>query len=238
MQNEPIIRRKLSDEVYDRLKAMIVSGEVVTGEALPSERELMARFGVGRPAIREAMQTLANLGLVTISHGERARVRQITPESAMRQVDTVAQLLLSTSANSLGHLKEARSFFERGMVRQAAELATAGDVADLRALWERQRAARGDATAFIRADMAFHNRIAAVSGNPIYPAVSEMMLGWLQEYHSHMLIWEGRADQTLAEHDRIIALIEAHDPEGADKAMTGHLERTEHLYVHSDNSAS
>src|SRR5689334_9257586 len=101
MQNQPIIRRKLSDEVFDRLKAMIVSGEVATGESLPSERELMARFGVGRPAIREAMQTLANLGLVTISHGERARVRQITPASAMRQVDTVAQLLLSTSANSL-----------------------------------------------------------------------------------------------------------------------------------------
>ena len=74
---EPIVRRKLSDEVFDRLKAMIVSGERGPGETLPSERELMARFGVGRPAIREAMQALANLGLVTIHHGERARVQEL-----------------------------------------------------------------------------------------------------------------------------------------------------------------
>ncbi len=235
MPSETIIRRKLSDEVFDRLKAMIVGGEIATGDSLPSERDLMARFGVGRPAIREAMQALANLGLVTISHGERARVREITPEAAIRQVDTVAQLLLSTSPHSLEHLKDARSFFERGMVRQAAGRATAEDVADLRALLERQRAARGDAAAFVRADMAFHTRIAAITRNPIYPAISEMMLGWLQEYHSHMLIWEGRADQTLAEHEQIIRRIESGDPDAAEQAMTGHLERSGHLYVHGES---
>jgi DNA-binding FadR family transcriptional regulator len=234
---EMIVRRKLSDEVFDRLKAMIVAGEIATGDSLPSERDLMTRFGVGRPAIREAMQALANLGLVTISHGERARVREITPEAAMRQVDTVAQLLLSTSPHSLEHLKDARSFFERGMVRQAAERATAEDVADLRLLWERQRAARGDARTFVRADMAFHTRIAAITGNPIYPAISEMMLGWLQEYHSDVLIWEGRADRTLAEHEQVIARIAAHDPDGAEKAMTGHLERSGPLYFHADSGA-
>lgn len=227
-----IVKRKLSDEVFDRLKAMIVSGEAAPGASLPSERELMTRFGVGRPAIREAMQALANLGLVTISHGERAKVRQLTAHAAMRQVDTVAQMLLSTSPDSLEHLKEMRSFFERGMVRRAAELASAADVAELRALWERQSAAHGDAEAFIRADMAFHTRIAAMTGNPIYAAVSETMLGWLQEYHTNLLIWEGRGDRTLAEHAEIIDRIEANDADGAEQAMTRHLERSNHLYVH------
>ena len=69
----------MSDEVFDRLKAMIVSGECGPGGSLPSERELMARFGVGRPAIREAMQALANLGLVTISH-ELQTLRMLDPE--------------------------------------------------------------------------------------------------------------------------------------------------------------
>lgn len=235
--NEMIVRRKLSDEVFDRLKAMILDGGVAIGESMPSERELMARFGVGRPAIREAMQALANLGLVTISHGERARVREITPQAALRQVDPIAQLLLSTSPHSLEHLKEARNFFECGMVRRAAELATAEDVAALRELWERQSAAQGDAAAFIRADMAFHAKLAAMTGNPIYPVVSEAMLGWLQEYHTHMLIWEGRSEQTLAEHAEIIGRIEANDPDGAERAMLRHLERSNHLYVHADAAA-
>lgn len=234
--NEPIVRRKLSDEVFDRLKAMIVGGECGLGEALPSERELMVRFGVGRPAIREAMQALANLGLVTISHGERARVRQLTAESAMRQLDPVAQLLLSTSPETLEHLKEARSFFERGMVRRAAELATAEDVADLRELHARQASLAGDAPAFMRADMAFHTRVALITANPIYVAVSEMMLGWLQEYHAHMLIWQGHSEQTLAEHAEVIDRIAAHDPDGAEAALTRHLSRSNHLYAHHEGA--
>jgi DNA-binding FadR family transcriptional regulator len=85
--------------------------------------------------------------------------------------------------------------------------------------------------------MAFHVRIAAISGNHIYPAVSEEMLGWLQEYHSHILIWEGRGAQTLAEHAEIIARIEAGDPDGAERALSGHLERSNHLYVHGEAAA-
>jgi DNA-binding FadR family transcriptional regulator len=193
----------------------------------------MTRFGVGRPAIREAMQALASLGLVTISHGERARVREMTARGAMRQVDTVAQLLLSTSPQSLDHLKEARIFFERGMVRRAAELATDEDVAALRETWERQKAASGDPAAFIRADMSFHTRIAAITGNPIYAAVSEMMLGWLRDYHSDLLIWRGKSEQTLAEHAELIDRIAAHDPDGAEQVLIRHLERSNHLYQHS-----
>jgi DNA-binding FadR family transcriptional regulator len=236
--HEPIVRRKLSDEVSDRLKAMIVSGECGPGGTLPSERELMARFGVGRPAIREAMQALANLGLVTISHGERARVRLLTAESAMRQLDPIAQLLLSTSPESLEHLKEARSSFERGMVRRAAALATAEDVAALRAIHAEQASLAGDSHGFINADMQFHTRIAQITGNPIYVALSDMMLGWLREYHAHVLIWQGRSDQTLAEHAEVIARIEAHDPDGAEQALVRHLARSNHLYAHHDGAVT
>ena len=96
--SEPIPRRKLSDEVFDRLKRMIMSGEARPGQTLPSERELMDRFGVGRPAIREAMQALANMGLISISHGERARVCHLTARSITQQVDLTAQIMLATSA--------------------------------------------------------------------------------------------------------------------------------------------
>ena len=61
--HDRIVRRKLSDEVFDRLKAFIAWGELQPGDEMPSERDLMEQFGVGRPAIREAMQQLSNMGL-------------------------------------------------------------------------------------------------------------------------------------------------------------------------------
>ena len=228
--SDPIVRRKLSDEVFLRLKRLIASGELQPGDEMPSERELMERFGVGRPAIREAMQALANMGLVAISHGERAKVLKLSAQSIFKQVDVAAKIMLSSSADSLEHLKSARIFFELGMVKDAAVKATEEDVAELRAILNEQRNDIGQAEAFIGADMRFHTQIAGISGNPIYVAVSEAMLGWLKEYHTEMLIWTGKEKYTLAEHEEIIERIAAHDPEGAEQAMIKHLERSRALY--------
>ena len=229
--SEPIVRKKLSDEVFARLKHMIETGELKAGDDMPSERELMERYGVGRPAIREAMQALAGKGLVEISQGERAKVLRITAESIIRQVDLPAKLMLSGSSDTLEHLKSARIFFERGMIREAATKATPAHIADLRALLDKQKESLGDADAFIDADMAFHQLIAQISGNPIFAAVSGAMLGWLKSYHTEMLIWTGRENFTLAEHEEIIRAIEKGDADRAEKAMIKHLERSRALYA-------
>jgi DNA-binding FadR family transcriptional regulator len=231
MQSERIIRRKLSDEVLDRLKRLISGGELKAGDTMPSERDLMQRFGVGRPAIREAMHALSNMGLISINHGERARVLEITAQSIIRQVDQSAHIMLSRSPGSLEHLKNARLFFERGMVREAAARATPADIETLRATLGLQRAALGQADAFINADMRFHTQIAALSGNPIFVAVSEAMLGWLKVYHQDLLIWSGKERFTLAEHEGIIAAIAAHDADAAEQALIHHLERSRSLYA-------
>lgn len=231
LPTERIVRKKLSDEVFSRLKQLIESGELTAGDDMPSERELMERFGVGRPAIREAMQALAGKGLVEISHGERAKVLQVTAESIFRQVDLPAKLMLSGSSSSLEYLKSARIFFERGMVREAASKASKAEIAELRTLLDRQADNIGDSELFIDADMAFHQKIAQISGNPIFAAVSGAMLGWLKSYHTEMLIWTGRENFTLAEHEEIIRAIEKGDADLAEKAMIKHLERSRALYA-------
>jgi DNA-binding FadR family transcriptional regulator len=228
---EQIVRRKLSDEVFDRLERMITSGDLKPGDEMPSERVLMERFGVGRPAIREAMQSLANMGLVNISHGERAKVLKVTAQSIFRQVDLTAKIMLSQSADSLEHLKSARIFFERGMAREAAVRATTRDIDELGTIIERQRSLLGHADDFIAADMQFHTRIAGISGNPIFAAVSEAMLAWLKQYHTEMLIWTGKEKLTLVEHEEILDRLAANDADGAEAAVLKHLERSRALYT-------
>lgn len=232
MATETIVRRKLSHEVFDRLKSMITSGEYGPGDAMPSERDLMDRFGVGRPAIREAMQALANIGLITINHGERARVQQLSAKSIFAQVELSANILLSASPDSLENLKQARRFFEAGMVRQAAENATQADVKRLSDILDVQEKSVGDAVAFISHDMRFHTQIAAMSGNPIFEAVSEAMLGWLRQYHIQLLRIAGKENLTLSEHRKILEHIAGHDADAAETMMKQHLDRSSVLYTH------
>jgi GntR family transcriptional regulator, sialic acid-inducible nan operon repressor len=229
--SDKILRRKLSHEVFDRLFALIEQGEVEPDEQLPSERELMVRFGVGRPAIREALQTLETMGLIAISHGERARVTQPTAFGAISQIDHSARHLLATSPRSLDHLKEAREFFEVGMAREASARATAANIKRLSIAIERQRAQLGkDPAEFVAADMAFHTEIAGLTGNPIFEAASRAMLRWLSRFHSGVLRWQGKERRTLAEHEEILEAIAAHDAERAAEAMRSHLRRTRSNY--------
>ncbi|QTP58923.1 transcriptional regulator NanR [Billgrantia antri] len=227
-----ISRRKLSDDVFDRLYAMLLNGDYTPGDHLPSERELMEMFGVGRPAIREAMQSLERLGLVAIQHGQRPRVLAPTAEGLLSQIELTAMHMLSSSPQSLEHLKEARTFFELGMVARAARTAEESDLAHLEELVERQRRELNrDAGAFIKADMAFHQAIAETTGNPIFIAVSRAMLDWLAHFHTSMLHWKGNEHITLEEHQRILEAIRRHDEAGAVAEMRAHLERARALYV-------
>jgi len=233
-EDKKIVRRKLSDQVLERLREMIVRGELGPGDLMPSERTLMERFGVGRPAVREAMQSMNTLGLISISHGERARVSELSADLMFRQMDMVARMLLSASPDNLEHLKEARRLFEVGMVRIASQNATSDDIAELNKLIEAQREQLGDPAAFIKGDMAFHIKISSMSGNPIFQAVSEAMLNWVFNYHTDLLIWSGQEDVTLGEHQKIVKCIEAKNAEQAAQQMQSHLNRSSGFYRHRE----
>ncbi|TJZ91253.1 transcriptional regulator NanR [Paracoccus gahaiensis] len=235
---ERIVRRKLSDQVFERLRDLMSSGELPPGAPMPSERDLMERFGVGRPAVREALQHMHTMGLITISHGERSRVNELSAGSVLSRVDDVARMLLSSEPDQLDHLKQARRMFECGLVREAARQATPADVADLRDLIDRQRAVTREAQLFVSLDMAFHTRIAAISGNPILTATSQSMLRWLFQYHGILLHWSGNEEITLIEHQEIADRIAAADADGAVRVMQAHLDRSTDLYTHGNGQGT
>ncbi|SED28263.1 transcriptional regulator, GntR family [Rhodobacter sp. 24-YEA-8] len=227
----PVARRKLSDSVVEQLRAMIASGQLRPGDALPSERDMMARMGVGRPAVREALQQLHTQGLITISHGERSRVNPLNPDLALHQINDIASLLIAAEPGNLGHLRDARKLFETGLVRMTATKATPADVERLRGLVGLQRAALGDTAAFMRADIDFHTALAAILGNPVITALSHAMLGWLFKHHDTLLHWSGHETVTLAEHEAITDAIATQDPDLAAERMQKHLDRSERLYL-------
>lgn len=228
--DEQIPRRKLGDEVLDRLLGMIDAGQIRAGDQMPSERELMRRYRVGRPAVREALQSLEGMGLIEIRHGERARLIGLTPRALFDLVDRSARHLLRTCPQTVENLTEARLFFEVGMVRLAVKRGGEGDIARLAEALEQLRRAAGDSKAFVEADLAFHSVIASFSGNLIYTALSEFLLSWLFEHYPNLVSTPGAQDLTIAEHSAIYERIAARDEEGAVAATTEHLTRTSPRY--------
>lgn len=229
---EPIRRRSLKHEVADRLLASIRSGEFTPGEELPSEHTLMARYGVGRPAVREALQRLEAMGLISISHGERARMLEPSPERLLRQLNDGMVLTLAVAPHYLEHLKEARLVFEAGMVRLAAEKATDADLARLRAILDGSAAAlaAGNHARFVEDDMAFHRAIAAINGNPLFATIAETVFAWLSTFHVREVHASGLEHLTLREHEAILRKLKERDGAGAERAMRRHLTRANKLY--------
>src|SRR5215467_16129473 len=230
MANDAIPRRKLYQEVLDRLLERIRAGEIPPGAQLPSERELMETYEVGRPAVREALQALERSGIVEIAHGERARVVVPTAEALIDQVTGGARHLLRTQPDTLEHLKDARVFLEVGIARLAATKATDVDIARLRARLAEHRAALANMDDFLARDMAFHREIARISGNPILPAIVEAVFAWASEYYQSIVRAPGAEELTLAEHERLIDAIASRDPEAAERAVREHLTRANVLY--------
>jgi GntR family transcriptional regulator, sialic acid-inducible nan operon repressor len=229
-RGEIIPRRKLYQEVADRLMERIRAGEIAPGSQLPSERELMEIYGVGRPAVREALQALERSGIVEIAHGERARVVIPTADGLIAQIAGGAMHLLRTQPDMLEHLKHARLFLETGTARMAAECATDEDIARLRQSVEAHRASMVNLDEFIERDMAFHREIARISRNPIFPSIVESLFRWAGEYYRPMVRAPGAEALTLTEHQRIVDAITQHDGDAAADAMRAHLTRANDLY--------
>lgn len=75
MPLQPVTRRSVPDEVFDQVLGEVVDGALAAGESLPSERRLAEVLGVSRPAVREALQRMAQTRLVEVRQGGSTTVR-------------------------------------------------------------------------------------------------------------------------------------------------------------------
>jgi GntR family transcriptional repressor for pyruvate dehydrogenase complex len=223
MVEVPVIeRRKLFEQVAAHIEAQILSGKLKLGDQLPPERELQSRFGVGRPAIREALIALQKAGLVEISNGSRARVAMPTASDVFQGVGPAVRQMLSNE-DGQRHFQGVRLFFEVGLAREAARAAGPAELDRLAAALAANKHAIGDRERFVATDIAFHFELAAMAGNPIFTALHDAFSGWLTEQRVVTLASEGQDRIAYEAHEAIHDAIRRRDPDGAEAAMRAHL---------------
>ena len=234
---EPIRRRRLHEEIETRLEDEIRTGRLQIGDHIPSERDLMARFDVGRPAIREALLGLKKKGLLRVGPGRRSRVLRPTFDTVVAGVSSTVAHLLSES-QGVRDLQQARRFFECALTRHAASRARPADLAKLEAALEANAVAIDDPIGFERTDIEFHFQIATIARNPIFTALHQATIGWLLQQRNVSLQQPGALPAAHRFHKRIFDAIATRDPDRAEKQMERHLQSVERFYWRSSGATA
>ena len=229
MAFQPVLRRRLYQQVAERIEQMIRDGELSEGEALPAERELMERFAVGRPAIREALLSLRQKGLIVLGNGERARISHPDADQLIDALSGAAGVYLAKE-EGVRQFQAARQLFEAAIARQAARIASGEDIARMEKALEANRAARGHTGRFEMTDVAFHLEIVRTARNPLLLGVHQALTGWLTEQRSVSLTARGAEASAFDAHERIFAAIAARDPDKAEAEMRKHLDSVAAYY--------
>jgi DNA-binding FadR family transcriptional regulator len=213
---------RLADTMADALARMVTLGEIRQGERLPTERDLMQRFGVSRAAVREAIAALASRGILRTRPGHRPIVQK--PDFGIA-IGTLSGLVRHLVADEAGvwNLFETRVFLEAALVRHAASHARPQDIVDLEKALAANHAAIGDPRRFYATDVGFHGTLYRLPGNPIYPAVHRAFVDWLFEHWARMPHSIAIDRMNYKAHEAIFESIVRRDADAAERVLRTHL---------------
>lgn len=224
-----IIPQRLSDQVEHELLSLLQSGEYVPGDRLPSERELMELFDVGRSSIREALFTLQRKGFIQINRGDRPRVIELRFQKMIAEFTDVVSLALS-KPNGILQFTQFRSLFEASIARFATENGKPEDISLIEAALQANMDSTVDFEAFRKTDIAFHRAIAEATHNPVIVGVYDALVEWVISKRLSDGNLEKRVSGSVVDHKRIFKQICAGDPDEAYKAMFTHISQANSEY--------
>jgi DNA-binding GntR family transcriptional regulator len=205
----PISNVALFEEVDERIRQRIFSRELKPGERI-DEQALARDFGISRTPLREALKVLQNEGLVKLVPRRGCFVAKLTERDLNEIYDMVGLL-------------------EGACAARAATLATPADIVRLQRITQRmaQAAAERNYKRYFDANLAAHEAVQEIAGNHWQKNVIQYLRSMcrLSPYVSVGKI-PGRLEESLREHEELLAAIEAHDGARAEAAMRRHIENT------------
>jgi DNA-binding GntR family transcriptional regulator len=204
----PISRRHLHDELLTRLRECIIVGELRPGEKIP-EKELCERFGVSRTPLREALKVLAFEGLVALNHNHGSVVNPLNMQDLAKAFPVYARL-----EGLAGEL--------------ACEKLDRHEIEDIRQLHDQMMAhyARRDYRGHFAVNEQIHSRIQAGSKNRNLIQMLRGISSRVAQARNYVTLSGAQWAKAIAEHEAIIAALEARDGALLSRLLREHMDST------------
>lgn len=216
----PIQPNKVFERIAEQIEQRILSGELRKGDRLPTERELSEQFQASRTAVREAMKSLAQKGLVDMRPGRGTIVIDDTSRAMQNSLGLAMRVSLGRNS---ANLVEVREILEVEIAARAAERATERDIAAMRQAIETMDANMQNADAFIMADNDFHQALARATYNDVILILVDSIVPLLSEQRKHIFSVAGGPERGQYHHKLLLDAVKCKDAHAAREAMRSHL---------------
>lgn len=217
---EPLARQHLGESVAQKMAEWIQQKRLLPGDRLPSENEMIERFGVARTVIREAIAKLRALGIVEVYQGKGAFVAELPIELLLSRIRR-----LQPTQDGGQHLWEVREMLELQVVALAVERCSMTDIAALEKALEQAGKALEQNLNGADEDAHFHLLLARAAHNPVLEDIVGEILGWIgpmrKQYRDR---YPERRHQAHAELREVLDGIKEGNASKAQQAMKRHLD--------------
>lgn len=226
MNIRPIKPKRVSSQVFEQIRELIYKGDFRAGEQIPPERELASSMQVSRTSVRNAIEKLVDLGLLSQVQGQGTFV--ISPDQ--REGNPLAAAM-STDEATFFDLLEVRMGLECSAAKLAALRATESDIKNIKkSLVEMEEDLKNNNTISTASDTAFHMAVTFSTKNPVLIHLTRSFYDFLfvgiKKNLGHMEAHTAAYEDVLKQHQEIFKQIQSRNPEKAFEAMQHHI-----LYV-------
>ncbi|MGV0793211.1 FadR/GntR family transcriptional regulator [Mycolicibacterium sp. XJ1819] len=225
---------KMADRVATVLRKMFIRGEIPEGTMLPPESELMERFGVSRPTLREAFRVLESESLIEVQRGVRGGARVTRPRR--ETLARYAGLILEYEGVTLKDVFEARVALEMPMIVALAKEQDPAVIAELERIVEHEAQVKPGSEEAVDQLTDFHAAIARLSGNKTMQIISAMLHHIIEKANRSLQPTkgdraEGAVRRSAKTHKMVLDLIKSGDAEKAGELWRRHLQKAEEFVL-------